>query len=146
MRAYHQSEIAHTDHAFKLLTALLSGVVVGFGALLGLRSETSADPWLALLFLALVVVAVAAIVAATNAKIDKDNERYGVYAAEYAAERRILGIDRDLEDAAGYTSRWVDPERRAGGGHNWTKRIITTFGLVVAGVALAGAALVIAVA
>lgn len=134
MRAYHQSEIAHKKDAIDILKTILTSSLSLFTGLLATvfvaKIDTTYILYVSWIVTALVGVAAWNIVHSTNRKIDQDHARYQKYAQEYTLERRIIGLEDDLEKQ-GHTSAWVAVTQGGKSGYHHTKNILTGLGWIV---------------
>jgi hypothetical protein len=134
MRAYHQSEIAHTGHALDLLKGILVSTLALYGGLIGLAaSNEMASPGLdgtGVVFLAAVWAVLWSTTENTFRKIDADHARYEEFRSELNKERMLLGVH----------ATWGLRHRssRPGSGYDHTKRLVGTAALSVAILALIG--------
>ncbi len=150
MRAYHQSEILHKGHAIEVLKTILTAILtiyVGLAAsaVSGQIEKKVIIGTAIIVFIATSVCAIL-IVWATNRKIDHDNARYEAFREEYRAERRILGLENELQQKGGFSSKWMEAHDRKASGYSVTKLILNIFAGTLSVVSLVGSVLVVLVA
>ena len=130
MRAYHQSEISHANHAITMLLAIAGAAGTVVLAILfpetppNHKAEIVWGLWITVTVLAL------AIAATTHMKVNSDHDVYSKFGREYVKTSKILGFyDKTLSIPGSNekTSIKTDEKIGQGKGYKQTLRIIWSF-------------------
>lgn len=119
MRAYHESEISHTNHAITMLLAIAGGAGAIVLATLFPQSPIEHLPAIAFGLLAVVWIFGIAIAWTTSAKIDADHASYRKHGEAYDEARVKLGLIPTMPPQGQGTGE--------GTGYKKTEHIIWTF-------------------
>jgi hypothetical protein len=104
MRAYHQSEIAHTNHAIAMLVAIAGGVGAVTIALLLPNHPLHHVRTIAWEVFGAVSALALTVALTAHIKIEGDISSYRTIGAEYVRSAMALGLYDELEQGAGQAS------------------------------------------
>lgn len=131
MRAYHESEISHANHAITMLVAV--GGAAGTGILTLLYPETPPANTSAIAWGLWIAVAVlnCAIAVSSQAKINSDHKVYASFGDEYVKTAVLLGLYETVVVGNDSLSIKTNREIGKGNGYRRTQTIIWSFAGVV---------------
>ena len=141
MRAYHQSEICHTNNAITMLLSVAG--VAGTAALAVLFPQNPPEHlpemawglWLTVTALSLTIALSA------HLKINSDHKGYERFGAEYVRTSQLLGFYEKIKIEGGETAVKTDTHVGQGKGYRKTQNIIWLFAGVLTVLTLLFAAL-----
>lgn len=131
MRAYHQSEISHANHAITMLVAVAGAAGTGIFAILFPKTppshltEIAWGLWFTVTLLTLVITV------AAHRKIDSDHRVYATFGAEYVKTCLLLGFYNDVVIEGATTKIKSSTTIGQGKGYRSTQRIIWSFASAV---------------
>lgn len=128
MRAYHQSEISHSNHAISILLAIAGAA--GAAVLAMLFPENPPVHLTEIAWGLFVVVAVLSFTVAltSHLKISSDHERYKDYGTQYMTTGKVLGFFDEQVQINGQTLKINTRENIGKGkGYRKTQAIIWSF-------------------
>jgi hypothetical protein len=127
MRAYHQSEINHSNHAITMLLAIAGAA--GAGILAVLFPEKTSEHLTEIAWGLFVVVSVFSFTIAitTHLKISSDHKTYETYGQEYVKTSRLLGFFEDVQIKGISTKIKTNDKTGKGQGYRKTQIIIWSF-------------------
>jgi hypothetical protein len=134
MRAYHQSEISHANHAITMLLAIAGAAGAAVLAILFPESPppyTNEIAWG--LGIAVTVLALT-IATTTHIKISGDHRAYASYGDEYVKTARLLGFYDDvvpIKNSSRKATIKTNPKIGHGKGYRRTQFIIWSFSIVL---------------
>jgi hypothetical protein len=145
MRAYHQSEISHANHAITMLLAIAGAA--GAAVLAILFPETPPPYTHEIAWgLGLAVTALALTIAiTTHIKINGDHKAYAAYGDEYVRTSRLLGFYDEVVPIKGSKQKKAIKASQTigqGRGYRRTQFIIWSFSIVLIALALTFASFV----
>lgn len=127
MRAYHQSEISHTNNAITILLAIgAAGGAVALALLFPQKAPINAT-WIAWATAGLVTVLALLIAWATHAKINSDHRTYEKFRSEYMRTSELLGYFKDIRIGDDEESIKKRGTASQGKGYRRTQLIIWSF-------------------
>jgi hypothetical protein len=134
MRAYHQSEISHANHAITMLLAIAGAAGAVVLAILFPRTMPAHIHEIAWGLFVTVLVFALAIAITAHIKINGDHGAYAKYGKEYVETSRLLGFYEKtipVDGSAKKVSLKSDEGIGQGKGYRKTQMIIWTFAAVL---------------
>jgi len=122
MRAYHTSEIAHTQHAIQILLALLAAAATVVVALLFPQTELQQTTLIAWSMTGIVSLCAVGVAFFAHLKISADHRTYANFGREYVATSDALGYYQPLTGSA--TALKANRNIGQGLGYRWTQLTI----------------------